>query len=356
QYASFPDGVYSNLAGSGGGYAVSNGSRLTVFGGESSFFGFGDQTRRTTIDGNRASENGGAILLGGSGSVVRLTDASTVGNRADEDDNGTGNGGAIFVSAGARLEVDRTLGAADCHQPIRCSEFSGNEAVEGGAIYARGNDTEVDIRQTWFTLNRASEFGSVLYSSLDAGELPPDSVSVYLEGNAFVENSLPGNGEVIEFRFGNAVELRYSTFAANADSEFDASLSIGTSNVISFNGNAIDESDGLVFSGIWNSPTFPNSGQVNCSLARDFGPLPTFTANNFVGDPVLGSDYRPGLASPAVDVCTDTTAAPQEPDIAQALRGIDTAGVSNGPGPYDAGAFELQITTDAVFSDRFQSP
>ena len=356
QYASFPDGVYSNQAGSGGGYAVSGGSLLTLIGGESGFLGFGDRTRRTTVDGNRANENGGGIFASGNATRVRLLDSVIRTNRADDDDDSVGDGGGIWIGSGAELIVDRTLDADECHDAVRCSEFRQNRAVEGGAIYASGANTDIDVRQTWFALNEATDAGSVAFSTLAAGELPPDSVRWNLEGNAFVQNALPGNGEALDFRFGNSVDLRYSTFAANADSEFDASISIGTSNVIGFTGNVVDEANGRVFNGVWSSPSLPNSGIASCSIAEDFGSLPPFVENILIEDPRLDSQFRPMINSSAVDFCSAAIATPAEPDLLNRPRGVDTLDIIDRLGPYDLGAFELQITSDQVFSDRFQIP
>lgn len=341
-YASFPGGVYFNSAGSGGGVALSGGSRLNVIGGEQGFFGFGDQSRPTSVDRNSAVENGGGLFASGAGTLIRATDAVIEGNAADSDEDGIGDGGGVWLASGARLEVDRTLDADDCHQPLRCSALNDNTAVEGGAVYARGDGTSVDIRQSWINGNRARDFGAVLFSALGPGELPPDSLSVYLEGNVLVSNPLPGNGEVIELRFGNNADIVYNTFADNADSEFDAAVSIGTSNEVDFFGNVVSEVPSLVFSGVWNAPMFPNTGRSDCVVAQEVGSLPQTGPGTVVADALLDGDARPDGLSPAIDACSAAILPPAEPDIENIARGFDVVGISNGPGTLDIGAYEFE--------------
>lgn len=345
-YASFPDGIYDNSAGTGGGIAASSGARVNVVGGEQGFFGFGDADRRTTVDGNRATENGGGLFVTGAGTLLRATDAVLRVNTADADADGDGDGGGAWVGSMARLEIDRTLADDECHAPVRCSDVAGNSAVRGGGIFVRGNGTAVDLRQTWFTSNQASDSGAALYSTLAAGELPPDALDIYLEGNVFTNHPLAGSGEVVNLNFGNNAAIVYNTFANNADSEFDASISINTSNDVDFFGNLIDESDGRVFSGVWGSPSFPNTGRYGCAVFNAVAGFPQTGPALVAADPMLDAALRPTGVSPAVDLCDAATFPILEPDLENLPRGVDTAGVTNGLGPFDVGALEFRGTID----------
>ncbi|MBY6205918.1 Calx-beta domain-containing protein [Halomonas denitrificans] len=345
-YASFPDGIYENSAGTGGGIAASNGGRVNVVGGEQGFFGFGDADRRTTVDGNTATENGGGLFVTGAGTLVRMTDAVLRVNRADDDGDGDGSGGGAWVGSMARLEIDRTLDDEACHSVVRCSDVAGNSAVQGGGIFVRGNGTEVDVRQTWFTLNSASDSGAALYSTLAGGELPPDSVDVYLEGNVFTGHPMAGNAEVVTLNFGNDARLVYNTFAGNADSEFDSAVFLNTSNNVDFFGNLVAESPGRVFSGIWGSPSFPNIGSAACVVAHEIASLPPGSTDSVAADAMLDGGLRPTGVSPAVDFCDAATYPILEPDLENLPRGVDTAGVTNGLGPFDLGALEFRGTID----------
>lgn len=354
-YASFPDGIYVNSAGTGGGIAASNGGRVNVVGGAQGFFGFGDAGRRTTVDGNAATENGGGLFVTGAGTLVRMTDAVLRANRADDDGDGDGDGGGAWVGSMARLEFDRTLAADECHAPIRCSDVGGNSAVRGGGIFVRGNGTEVDLRQTWFSGNSASDSGAALYSTLAPGELPPDSLDIYLEGNVFTAHPMPGNAEVVTLNFGNDADIVYNTFAGNADSEFDASIAINTSNDVDFFGNLIDESDGRVFSGVWGGSSFPNTGSYGCAVFNVLAGFPQTGPALVAADPQLDGALRPTGVSPAVDLCDAATFPLLEPDLENLPRGVDTAGVTHGLGPFDVGALEFRGTIDGgqvAFFDR----
>jgi predicted outer membrane repeat protein len=86
-------GIFGLPGGTGGAFAVLDGSTLTLNG--------------CSVAGNQASGNGGAIWVGnvinGSGCKVTLTDSSLVGNSAG------GNGGGISVQQAASLILDQAL-------------------------------------------------------------------------------------------------------------------------------------------------------------------------------------------------------------------------------------------------------
>lgn len=74
-----------------------------------------------------------------------------------------------------------------------------------------------------------------------------------------------------------------------------------------------------------------------------------------VGDPAFANpgvgDYRLIPASPAVDACSDIVE--REIDVDAQPRGMDLPLVPDQEGPYDLGAFELQISTE-IFADGFE--
>ncbi len=115
-----------------GNYAVGDSST------SDSSFGFGGFLYNTgtvnlayvAVDGSSATQSGGAIYSAGTGTSVSLTQTSFSNNkagynRATELENGTGNGGAVYVSDG--------------NLTVNSSYFGNNSAYNRGANYQVGN-------------------------------------------------------------------------------------------------------------------------------------------------------------------------------------------------------------------------
>lgn len=346
-YASLPGGIYLNSAGaSGGGVAVWNGAQFRLIGGEVAFFGFGDASRRTSVDTNEAAIDGGGIWSSDAGTLVRVTDAYIGSNVADSDASGDGDGGGVFVNQGARLETDRTLDADDCHEALRCTNIGFNRAVNGGAIHAVGSQASIDLRQTWLNGNEASDLASVLYAGLAAGEPTSDPIEVLMEGNVIADNVLPGSGEAIFLAYGTDTTIAFTTFAGNADSEFDLMIHDNTANTIRLYSSLVEEMQGDVFNGNWTAPVNPNIGLAECVVAHEVGTMPENGPTVQQAPALLDSERRPLSTSPAVDFCDTLAWTPLEPDLENLPRGVDTVGVTNGLGPYDLGALEFRGTVD----------
>lgn len=342
-YASTPAGIYSNVAGAnGGGAAVWNGAELNLIGGEVAFLGVGDAARATTLNRNEAASNGGGIWASDAGTRVRVTDAWISVNVADSDGSGNGDGGAVYINQGARLETDRTLGAGDCHHQRRCTRIAFNQAVNGGAIYALGSQASVDLRQTWLDNNEASGLASVLHAGLAIGEPTSDRIEVLLEGNVIADNNLPGNGEALYLGFGTDTTIAFTTFSGNADSEFDLMVHENAGNLVRLYSSIVDEAQGDVFNGIWGTPTNPNVGSAECVLVHELASLPETGPTVLQGPALLDADRRPLATSAAVDFCDTLTWAPLEPDLENLPRGHDVAGIPDVLGPYDMGALEFR--------------
>lgn len=145
-----------------------------------------------TITSNavRANDNGRALQV--TGGHVRVSNVRFVENDVSRPLNELG--GAISVSAGASLTVER-------------SQFVGNRARRGGAIAA--TNASVTLREVRFTDNTAAEEGGAVY--LDASSLS-------LEGASFEQNRADGSGAAIGATAGAAatVSLTRATLRANA--------------------------------------------------------------------------------------------------------------------------------------------
>ena len=75
-----------------------------------------------------------------------------------------------------------------------------------------------------------------------------------------------------------------------------------------------------------------------------------------VGDPAFvnpgAGDFTLQSISPAVDACADIVE--RETDASAQPRGIDLPDVPDLDGPYDLGAFELQLPPSEIFANGFE--
>ncbi len=355
-FASFPSGIFSNVATEdGGGAHLTGGARLTLIGGAGSF-GFGDASRRTTLDGNTAERSGGGIYASDAGTRVSALDSWIVANSADADDDGIGEGGAVRLWSGARLAMDRTLAGAACHDPLRCSRLGGNSAASGGAVYATGNDVEIDLRQTWIESNSASNLATAMLISNGGGDLGRPG-RLLMEGNMIVghDTSTTSSGGlqgVVDLQSNTRATIAFTTFASNLTSS-------NGRNIIMFNDVDLDlytsilwETSGQALRAIWDADT---RGSVDCLLTFDDANLPPGAFGILGDNPQLDLNYLLTGASPAIDYCDSAVYSPSETDILGTARGNDTVGAPNILGPFDLGAHEFTGTLDGG-AVRFTTP
>ena len=110
----------NNQATSGSGGAIVVGSRIDL------------TLQHATLDGNSATNSGGAIYQGGNGNITRLTDCKFTDNTAK------GNGGALFADGAFIFRNEEFYPNPADIQAENCT-FTGNKASSGGAIALSGN-------------------------------------------------------------------------------------------------------------------------------------------------------------------------------------------------------------------------
>jgi filamentous hemagglutinin family protein len=140
--------VSNNTAlGRSGGGIFSNGAatliNTTVSGNTATENGggiFGDNVVtliNTTVSGNTATENGGGIF---SDSAVALSNATLAGNVADADNNGSGDGGGVFISGTRANSINNSI--------IANNSDSGNQVPDIGADFSTSTVTNSLIQST----------------------------------------------------------------------------------------------------------------------------------------------------------------------------------------------------------------
>ena len=168
------DGVDAtgNSATSGGFVTVDGGSSVTVT---------GTSTALSNIKENTATEKGGAVYVGHTGTFV----ADYV---SFKDNTSSGLGGAIYFERGTVT--------------VSHASFDGNSAVNaGGAIYGKGVNGNLTITSSSFTNNTATKAGSAsggaitIDNSASSGS-KDISVNFLGENNVFSNNSAPYGGAI----------------------------------------------------------------------------------------------------------------------------------------------------------------
>lgn len=352
-FTSFPGGIYENVAGRHGGGIASQGGTVSVRGnGE---FVFGNPAEPAAVDNNRSGQNGGGIYAVFD-ATLNLVNAIVVGNDAGV--SATGLGGGVYMSFATALNVLRSVAAADCHDPVRCSEISFNTADGGGGVWSSGPAT-VDISQTFFENNAADGSGTALMVNNNGGG-PSDRAAVRLEGNVIAGNDAdrtqPTNAiqTVLEFQSNADVTLIHNTIADNIVGSAGHLIG-GFDNLdIRAYANIFWESQGGVFSvQPWDADTV---GQVYCAVAFETSDLPPDNTAVIDADPRFrdpdSGDYHLIPNSPALDFCDQDGYTPAHGDMDDQTRANDWPFVANGRGPYDLGADESFDPT--LFADGFE--
>jgi predicted outer membrane repeat protein len=138
------------------------------------------EIENATFSNNSASGNGGALRLqkGGAGGAVELIVRDSAFN-ANQADNGTGFGGALYLSGGVQTTLVRT-------------DFSSNTAARGGALAMGGGS--LNLRGGSFSQNNAAVDGGALY----AGAGSQWELSDLFQGPVeFLDNTAGGRGGAI---------------------------------------------------------------------------------------------------------------------------------------------------------------
>lgn len=203
-------GITSNVAKEGDGGAIYLASRV----------GLTLNNSNATLEDNEASlGNGGAIYAAGANAITLGGSLTINGNKAPE-----GDGGAIY------LAYTQTATAATALNIIGTNEvvFTGNEALNGGAIYAEANANMTFTNpEVTFSENKAtSENGGALWLT-ELSQLPDGTVNflsneatngsggaIYVEGSASSSATI-GTTKLYTFRT-NSADIYGGAFCSNS--------------------------------------------------------------------------------------------------------------------------------------------
>jgi len=153
---------------------------------------FGEATlEKVTLQNNRASDDGGAIVLFSNRLMV---------NNSTFTDNTVGAANSTMTSSGGALQIDG--GAAT----VQFSTFANNQALSqssslGGAIRVKSGS--LAVTDSSFTGNRAFD-GGALY--IDSGTVVTLTRTIFTNNSAGYGGAIESNGEV---------QIDYSTFRQN---------------------------------------------------------------------------------------------------------------------------------------------
>jgi hypothetical protein len=307
---------------SAGGIALVNGSVINLS---------SRPNRQVLIFGNSATFDGGGIWA--INSTVTL-----LGARIDQNSVGQTGGGAYLSDSIFSL----TRGAADggnCPQPPRCATIWRNGAsTNAGAVFG-GNGSGVILTEVFVESNSASSIPGMLFNAGSTAVLR----NVQVAGNTATN---PG-GTRLFFLNDAELDIRHMTAALNQvhfgfEIQNGAKLEVHDSILWQPSATMIDD-DGTT--------TLDQS----CNNSSDAVTLPGSASH----DPGFSNTTVEGQVMPVlflsaqsqnIDRCDDAPAPPLI-DLYGSARVVDVAGVVNGAGPLDRGAYEFE---PALFADGFE--
>ncbi|WP_099018935.1 hypothetical protein [Marinicella litoralis] len=332
-------GIIYNEANKGGGIYLQTGAQLNVT-------GTPDYPAQISI--NYAYEDqqpsGGGLYLTGVDSTAHLINTEV-------NFNGSINHGAGMVVTDQASLVMSQAATGCSYGEQYCSEMKSNTgyglAAEGGAGYF-SDGSNVQISQTDINSNR---------SNLVSGFVINDSAMLRLEGNLIRDNESNGNQSpatsLIHIGAANSqaaqLDFVYNTVVNNDVNNFFTANNIDNRQVLNVF-NSIIWDNGTVFN--FNGPA---TAQIDCSIVHETASLSGNVGVVLSNDPLFinaaAADFRPSLASDAIDFCANDLFPAQYHDLNNVLRGYDMASVNNAFGAYDAGAFEY--APDIIFRHGF---
>ena len=133
--------------------------------------------RNSRFEGNRGAGQGGAIMAYGyNQDRILIKDSEIINNEVIKNQSGIAEGGGLWLMG--FVEIDNTIIAnnksadlggglfirGEVPAEISNSDFSGNQAVNGGAIYNRLWASQIEINNTNFDSNSASNKAGVFYA------------------------------------------------------------------------------------------------------------------------------------------------------------------------------------------------
>ncbi|MFK8010876.1 MAG: hypothetical protein AB8B80_02470 [Marinicellaceae bacterium] len=334
-------GIERNEANKGGGIYLQTGAKLLVE---------GSSDHPARINGNTSFENndisGSGIYLTGENTIAHLMNTHINNNLSSS------HGAAMAVTDQASLIMSQaTIGCEYGHLP--CSQIKSNTAQsfasEGGAGYF-SDAVHVSISQTDINDNRVPERTSVFVVN--------NSAYLRLEGNLISNNQASSNLDsttsliLIGDEIGQAAQLDfiYNTVVNNqADNIFTVNNINGSHTLNVFNSIIWDTGEIFNFNG-------PALAEIDCSIVHESKSLSGNVGAVLTNDPLFineaMADYRPSLASDAIDFCNDSVPPAQFNDLNNLTRGFDMLSVNNAFGVFDAGAYEY--IPEIIFRNGFE--
>lgn len=324
--------------GSGGGLYASGLATVDFIGAHFTLFTPASSQPFRIHDNRAFRADGGGIFASMAGTRV------TVDRGWIHDNTATAQAGALYAGSGAVVEVTRSH--QTCHDNRRCSQIYGNrtEAAGGAAGFAVNAGSQINLSRT------------LIHDNVSGTASAPAALVAVHGGRVRLEDSLlygPAGPRYALYSNEGQLQILRSTIADTGVSSSvfflqgdDASLAVFDS--------IVHETSLLpmVASGT-GSPT----ASLDCIVWHDDGLAAFGTANRtLVADPRFvdraAGRYYLGSDSPAINYCN---IAPPSPgvDLEWRPRGIVQPEQPERYGPYDLGAFEIQI---GIFSDRFESP
>ncbi|WP_154222516.1 hypothetical protein [Marinicella rhabdoformis] len=333
-------GVSFNTANKGGGIYLQTGAQIEMSG---TYYYPGIIKRNYTDAANGLS--GGGLYLTGEGTTAVLINSHIINN------DSSGHGAGMVVTDHATLYMSQAAEGCEYLEAEYCSQISNNWVqvvnYSGGAGYI-SDYAEVNISQTEISHNK-----SILVNVFNLDE----AAYLRLEGNLIRQNDGLGQSPAYSlFHIGEAgsepsqLDYLYNTVVANdVDRIFTANNISGRQVLNVF--NSIIWDNGTIFN--FNGPA---TAQIDCTIVHESASLSGNVGAVLTNDPLFINaaiaDYRPSLASDAIDFCDNSLFPAQFNDMNNNPRGFDMASVNNAFGTYDAGAYEY--APDIIFRSGFE--
>ncbi|MCX7554861.1 hypothetical protein OS175_13355 [Marinicella sp. S1101] len=323
------EGISNNQAQRGGGVYLQTGAQLVAQ---------GNTDNPARIIGNFATTfnelAGGGLYLAGANTTAMLSNTHLQFNSAD------GDGGGFVVTDQATLTMGRSGQGCQYSNQDLCSELSRNETLSFTATGATGHISaggSVDISQTLVANNLSINTAGVV---LDNGAY------LRLEGNLISNNDGLGAQSA-------APHLFYldgdNNQASQLDFGFNTVVNNNVDNFFTTNNSNSSQLINVFNSIIWDFGTIfnfngPATAQIDCATVHESASLSGNVGAVLTNDPLFINpamgDYRPSLASDAIDFCDNDLFTDQHPGLNGNPRGHDMSSVNNAFGTYDAGAYE----------------
>ncbi|MFC3193418.1 hypothetical protein ACFODZ_04075 [Marinicella sediminis] len=369
--------------GNGGGVYADSGCVVALYTGDQSVAGFAG------IVGNQASTHGGGVYVQGQGlfSTVRLSadvipvikenlaDSNNDGNgfgggvyvtgdgsvatlnQAVVTDNAAANGGAVAAELLGRVNIYPASTSCAMNQP--CTRFTGNTAGAnvsgvsvgaGGAFYAT-TGAYMRVVRSLIEEHRAD---SGVVAAVNSGGYISYASSLITDNGGPAQAGLSDNYLLLSIDDDSRITLGNVTLANNQINESLMLLAFGATMDVEY--SIITDASADVLES-FNDSGQPVFSSYKCSVLHEIQSISGADINTQNVQSVVdhfvdsaGRDYHLDPASPAVDLCADSTS--WNVDIDGQDWALDDPDVANLHGAFDAGADET-YRSDVLFADDF---